>query len=242
MFSRPHHQRIAQVLESLDAALLRERHCLFAGGTAMALRHGEYRESVDIDFLVSSIEQYRELRAALTGPDGLRAIVQPSAAASLQTSGITADQYGIRTNLDVMGARIKMEIVFEARIALEPPSASDVVCGVATLTLLDLAASKLLANSDRWRDDSVFSRDLIDLAMMQPRLPLLRAAALKAAGAYGDAVLRDLARAIDRMQTQTGWLERCMRALAMDEARAVVWQRVRALRRVLRPPRDARAG
>lgn len=28
---------------------------------------------------------------------------------------------------------------------------------------------KLLANSDRWADDSVFSRDLIDLAMNAPR-------------------------------------------------------------------------
>lgn len=28
---------------------------------------------------------------------------------------------------------------------------------------------KLLANSDRWVDDSVFSRDLIDLAMNAPR-------------------------------------------------------------------------
>ncbi|MCW2313780.1 nucleotidyl transferase AbiEii/AbiGii toxin family protein [Rhodoferax antarcticus] len=55
MFERPHHQRIAQVLYALDAQLLRDKHCLFGGGTAIALRYGEYRESVDIDFLVSDL-------------------------------------------------------------------------------------------------------------------------------------------------------------------------------------------
>jgi len=48
MFSRPHHQRIAKVLESLDADLLKQHNCLFAGGTAIALRYGEYRESVEL--------------------------------------------------------------------------------------------------------------------------------------------------------------------------------------------------
>ena len=54
-FERPHHQRIAQVLCALNAPLLRDNHCLFGGGTAIALRYGEYRESVDIDFLVSDL-------------------------------------------------------------------------------------------------------------------------------------------------------------------------------------------
>jgi hypothetical protein len=96
-----------------------------------------------------------------------------------------------------------------------------------------MATSKLLANSDRSMDDSVFSRDLVDLAMMEPKSPLLRAAAAKAETAYGPAVLRDLGRAIDRMQARTGWLERCMTALQMKGPQALVWQRIRALRRVL---------
>lgn len=55
---------------------------------------------------------------------------------------------------------IKFEIVLEARIALEAPAASDEVCGVASLSVIDLATSKLLANADRWSDDGVFSRDV----------------------------------------------------------------------------------
>jgi predicted nucleotidyltransferase component of viral defense system len=41
--------------------LLKQHNYLFAGGTAIALRYGEYRESVDIDFLASDLASYRYL-------------------------------------------------------------------------------------------------------------------------------------------------------------------------------------
>jgi len=62
MFSRLHHQAIAQVLHALNGDLLRQHDCLFGGGTAMAMRYGEYRVSVHMDFMVSSTAGYRELR------------------------------------------------------------------------------------------------------------------------------------------------------------------------------------
>lgn len=49
-FERPHHQRIAHVLSALNGETLAQHGCLFGGGTCIALRYGEYRESVDIDF------------------------------------------------------------------------------------------------------------------------------------------------------------------------------------------------
>lgn len=55
-FARSHHRLVAMALGCLDAAMLREHRCLFAGGTALALRFGEYRESVDIDFVVSDAD------------------------------------------------------------------------------------------------------------------------------------------------------------------------------------------
>jgi hypothetical protein len=232
MFDRPHHQRIERVLQSLDADKLRAHACYFGGGTAIALRFGEYRESRDIDFLVSELDQYRALRLALTGVDGLGVITRAGATPLVQAGDLRADQYGIRTRVIVDRQPIKFEIVFEARISLEKPNEADVVAAVSTLTVLDLATSKLLANADRWADDGVFGRDLIDLAMMRPSLPLLRKAVAKAEVAYGASVLRDLQRAIDRMQTREGWLERCMDAMEMRDAKAVVWQRIRALKRV----------
>jgi hypothetical protein len=233
LFERPHHRRVARVLEALDGPQLRERGCLFGGGTAIALRFGEYRESVDIDFLVSDLAAYRELRQQLTGIDGL-ATLQRAGAPPLEPIGeLRADQYGIRTRLRVDEQPVKFEIVFEARIALQAPGKIDEVCGVPTLTPVDMATSKLLANSDRWPDDGVFSRDLIDLAMMKPSLALLRQAVAKAEGAYGAAVRRDLQRAIERMQARTGWLERCMQIMGMTGTQAELWQHIRALRRVL---------
>jgi hypothetical protein len=236
VFERPHHQRIARVLHALNGPLLRERHCLFGGGTAIALMHGEYRESVDVDFLVSDADHYRDLRNLLTAAEGIRVLFREGVEPLEQAGELRADQYGIRTRILVDGQGVKFEIVREARIALALPGKGDEVCGVATLTPVDMAASKLLANSDRWGDDGVFSRDLIDLAMMQPSLTTLRQAVVKAEGAYGASVLRDLERAIARMQARTAWLERCMQAMAITEPRALVWQRIRALRRVLPAP------
>lgn len=233
MFDRPHHLRIAQVLQTLDGPLLRAHSCLFGGGTAIALRYGEYRESVDIDFLVSDAATYRELRHLLTGAAGIGAIVRTGAAPMEQVRDVRADQYGIRTALQVAGVPVKFEIVREGRIELDPPGNGDDVLGIATLTPQDMATSKLLANSDRWGDDGVFSRDVIDLAMMKPSLGLLRAAVAKAEQAYGESILRDLAKAIDRLQTREGWLDRCMQVMAMKLPKAVVWQQVRALRRVI---------
>lgn len=235
MFERPHHQRIARVLASLDADLLMRHGALFSGGTCIALRYGEYRESVDIDFLVSDAAGYRELRQRLTDVDGLKAIVRPDAQPLAVLREIRGDQYGIRTQVRVDGHPIRFEIVREARMALEAPGPQDRVCGIATLTPLDLATSKLLANSDRQADDGVFSRDVIDLAMLAQPLPVLRKALAKAEQAYGPAVTRDLGKAIERLQSRQGWLERCMQAMAMTLPKAVLWQKVRRLRRLLSP-------
>lgn len=232
-YERIHHQWIAQVLYALDGAVLRDANCLFGGGTVIALRYGEYRESVDIDFLISDIDSYRAMRQRLTGPDGIRSILRENAAPITQIRDIRADQYGIRTMLKVADQSIKFEIVLEGRIELEAPGAGDEVCGVATLTPLDMLTSKLLANSDRWNDDGVFSRDVIDMAMMTPSLPLLRNAVAKAEQAYGAAIRQDLDKAITRLQSHRDWLERCMQAMAMNIPKAALWKKARALRRVL---------
>ena len=165
MFTRPHHQRIAKVLESLDADLLKRHNCLFAGGTAIALGYGEYRESVDVDFLVSDLASYRYLRN-LVREQGLQALMKSNDVGQLQTSEIRSDQFGIRTKVFVEGKPIKFEIVLEGRIGLAKPGKKDSILGVASLTKLDMAASKLLANSDRGLDVGMHCRDVIDLAIL----------------------------------------------------------------------------
>lgn len=230
VFERPHHQRIATLLTALNARLLRDNDCLFGGGTAIALLHGEFRESVDVDFLVSDLIGYSRLRQRLTGRDGFGAILRKRAAA-IPAREVRADQYGVRTLLEIDGAPIKFEIVLEARFQLDVPGPADEVCGIATLTRLDRVTSKLLANADRWADDGVFSRDLIDLAMIAPPLTLLRAAITKAQAPYGAAVRADVLKAVAQLAARPGRLERCMQALDVRCPRAVLWQKIRALER-----------
>jgi hypothetical protein len=231
MFARLHHQAIAQVLYALDGDLLLEHACLFGGGTVISMRNGEYRQSVDIDFLVSSKPGYSDLRQ-LAGA-GLRTLFKDNTLPFAQNRDVRIDQYGIRTMLEVVGREIKFEIVLEGRIELDPPGPKDTVCGIATLSPLDMATSKLLANSDRWYDDGTFNRDLIDLAMMKPSRKLLTTAVTKAEAAYGKAILNDLAKAIDRVKNRNGWLERCMQTLAIDMPKAVLWKHIRNLKKVL---------
>ncbi len=229
LFDRPHHRRIARLLESLDAGLLDEHSCLFGGGTAIALRFGEYRESLDVDFLVSRLEGYRELRQRLSGSAGIGAILKPGEHLT-QLREVRVDQYGIRTLLQMDGAPIKFEIVLEGRIELDPPDPDDRICGVATLTPMDMATSKLLANADRWRDDAVFSRDLIDLAMMKLPAAVMSLALAKATQVYGDSVVQCLRKAIDNLRTRPHRLDQCMRAMDMTTlSKAALWSRIRSL-------------
>lgn len=246
MFEREHHRRVARVLEALDEDRLIANECLFGGGTAIALKYGEYRESNDVDFLVSSVRGYRQLRQLLSGRDGIASISRHGRKL-VQSREVRADQYGIRTMLDVDGVDVKFEIVLEARIELDAPTASDRIAGVATLTTLDMATSKLLANSDRWPDDAVHSRDLIDLAMMRLDKQTLTSAIAKARGAYGASIERDLAKAIDAIRRRRGRLAECMRALRMTDAprgvaRVSQAELLREIRRLAPRPKTSSTG
>lgn len=228
LFERAHHVRVAGVLYALDAELLAASRCYFGGGTALALRYGEYRESVDIDFLVSDKAGYRNLRQKVRQSEGFNALTRRPVAV---LRPVVADQYGIRTVLEVDGEPIKFEIILEGRIALETPVPGEHICGITTLTDLDMAVSKLLVNSDRWADRTVFSRDVIDLAMMAPGPDLLRRAIAKAESAYGSAIVTDLNGAIDYLRHNPHRLDDCLRELQMSATpKAVLWDRIKRLR------------
>jgi len=235
MYERLHHRLVERVLLSLDDGLLARRRCYFGGGTAIALAHGEFRESVDIDFLIADAEGYRGLRDDVRRAEGLAGVTRTGALLTVARD-VRIDQYGIRTFIDVDGVLIKIEFVREARIDFDPPDETTRIGGVLRLSDGDLAASKLLANADRWADDSVFSRDLIDLAMMDlPRRELQKAKA-KAGQAYSS-IERDLRAAVAALGRRPGRLERCLHALQVTTPIALVWGRIKRL-----PERFARPG
>jgi hypothetical protein len=214
MFRRPHHARIAQLLDALNPDLLEETRCYFAGGTAIVLQLDEYRESLDVDLLCASNDGWRTLRNTVSDRSLGRIVKVPVTLAR----EVRADRYGIRTFVEVDGVPIKLEVVFEARIgldgAVQPPF------GVPLLSRTDLFAEKLLANADRCHDKSVASRDIVDLAMMVNGWgPVPEAAWAKARSAYGTSVDRAFMEARAKVADAV-YLRHCLTRMQMDLALA----------------------
>lgn len=227
-FTREHHRVIAVALGCLNAPMLRQARCYFAGGTALAMRFGEYRESIDIDFIVADEDCYRTLRTACRGPRGFTALTVPGQRV-VAAGGLRIDQYGIRTRLSVAGVPVKFEIVREGRITLADPGPGDEVLGIATATVPDLVATKLLANADRWTDPTVFNRDIIDLAMIRADRTTLTQGLRTATTAYGPAVAGDAQAAISWLLDRDHAIDRSRHALGMTGPRAVLVDRLRRL-------------
>jgi hypothetical protein len=217
MFQTEHHQRILQILQRLNADVLHICNAYFGGGTLLVLDNGEYRESRDIDFICPFGEGYRNLRN--------RVAQQAHNALFIRTDRLTfpreiqANQYGIRTIVAFDNAPIKFEIVAEGRIVLDPPSYpqwSPVPC----LSQNDRITEKLLANADRWNDDSVEARDLIDLALLRLAHEFPEAAIAKAETAY--AVQGALEKATQRFQAKSDYRDRCYRSLKIDRPDRII--------------------
>jgi len=214
MFKRAHHNRIQTLLTALDADFLNRNGCFFGGGTAIVLALGEYRESVDIDFLCASQDGYRELRNTITNVSLGAIFARPVELAR----EVRADRYGIRTFLLSDGVPVKFEIVSEGRIPIE--GLVDPVTGVPTLSRSDMYAEKLLANADRYNDKAVASRDIIDLAMMIGHWGRIPPEAWgKARKAYGASVDQAWQAAVD-LVGERGHLAQCLQKMHMAPALA----------------------
>lgn len=196
MFRRPEHRIIADLLSRLDATLLLQARCFFAGGTAIVLQNGEYRRSLDIDFLCADQIGYRDLRSRAT-ETGIAGLFRSSIDVVRE---VRADQYGIRTFLRLNDFVIKFEIVREARIALD--GGLDPLLAVPVLSVIDQMTEKLLANADRGLDNATAHRDAIDLGMLISAhgVEPLRAAMAKAEAAYGADIRRKLLSVIGLLQ------------------------------------------
>lgn len=223
---RNHNQLISTTLQTLNGDLLNEHNFFLGGGTAHAFRYNEYRASRGIDFLVSDKSSYRDLRGLLTERNGFEALCKVPGQIR-QVGQVSADQYGVRGKISIPDNKsghtiIKIEVVLEERIELEASEKTNNICGITSLTDLDMAAEKLLANSDRWLDASVFSRDLIDLAMMSPDKVLLKKAIEKAEEVYGKSVCRDLDKSIRHVLDRPEWLSKCMSVMDMKMPKAML--------------------
>ena len=215
-----------RVLESLNSGLLASTRCYFGGGTRIALELGEFRESVDVDFLCSDRDGYRALRNTI-GHDTLGDIFSGDYVLMRE---VRADLYGIRTFLRVDEQPVKFEIISEGRISLTGAAVDPFP--VEVLDRTSCIAEKLLANADRGRDESTHARDLVDLAFMVESWPEehTRAAMVLAESAYGAAVGRDLAAGLSRFENEAH-RRRCLEGLSISHT-PVLERGLLALRRL----------
>ena len=177
---------------------------------------GEYRESVDVDFLCEDREGYRILRSAVTWNSLGDLVSRPL---DLMRD-VRADMYGIRTFLRVGGQPVKFEVIFEGRIPLSGEARSPFP--VEVLTRSSCFAEKLLANADRGRDPSANARDVIDLAFMAASWPAedLHTGMATAQSAYGDAVRRELDAVLSSLD-DADYRQRCLNALSVSDTGAL---------------------
>jgi len=235
MFRRESHRSVLAVLGFLQAGKLSACKALFGDGTRIVLDLGEYRESEDVDFLCSDQDGYAEIRfAASTG--GYAALFTAEGLRELQfPREIRTDQYGVRF-VALHGTRtVKVEIIREARTDLDAgvrPAWSPVDC----LSIPDCYAEKLLANSDRWADRQVLSRDLIDLAVLRSRIGSIPAEAWKKAEvAYRSAARGDLRKALALLLGDGGYQERCFQGLRIEDRETLLSSRSSILDLYLKP-------
>jgi len=88
---------------------------------------------------------------------------------------------------------------------------------VPVLDRIGLFTEKLLANSDRHADRSVFARDLIDLLMMVKSWGAIPQPAWdKARSAYGDTVAKEFHRAVQALRDAPAYLDECFATLGVD--------------------------
>jgi Nucleotidyl transferase AbiEii toxin, Type IV TA system len=202
------HNQILTILESFNSEILINACAYFGGGSVIALDFGEYRWSKDIDFICPiSTSGYKYLRTVVfdSGYEGLFNNLN-----KIKIGRGTTNQYAIRMVVNVDEVPIKTEIIAESRFQLDAPRYPE-WSPVPCLSINDCFTSKLLANSDRFMDDSVEARDLMDLAVMRVHSPIPSEAIEKAEKAYE--VIRPLKIAIQSFQQRIDFREKCFSGL-----------------------------
>jgi len=213
MFEHPHHQKIHLILDALDAAIFVEVGAYFGGGTLITLLYNEYRWSKDVDFICPVGPGYRRLREIVGEGNSKPALFFKNTEFLKFPRDLKADQYGIRFLVIADGEAIKFEIVAESRVELDPAENFEWT-QLPCLSSVDRFAEKLLANADRWNDESIKSRDLIDLAMLRLNCEMPGRAVKKAENAYP--VIKPLEQALLKFINSPAYRDKCFVALEVE--------------------------
>lgn len=233
-YRRALHKRIAGILARMDAEFLEEAECFFGGGTQLVMSHGEFRESRDIDFLVSSKAGLRMLRETVNE----RSLGRLFKDRIHLAKEVRAERDAIRTYIteDPASEPVKFEIVVEGRIELK--GAMDPALGVPRLELPWAIGEKLLANADRGRAREHRARDVIDLAFVSLDVDetALLAGYELAQGAYGQAIQRELDEVLKMLSLDAKYRNQCIEDLLIEDVKGMRkgLERLQVMKRLMR--------
>ena len=218
----------------MNAEFLEQAQCFFGGGTQLVMSHGEFRESRDIDLLLSSQEGLRMLRETVND----RSLGRIFKGRIHLAREVRADRYAIRTFVteDPAAEPLKLEIVVEARIELN--GVMDKALAVPCLEPASGIAEKLLANADRGRAKEYRARDVIDLAFVSldaDKADFFAGHEL-AERAYGQVVVRELDEVLRMLDLEPRYRAQCVADLMVSDAKALRkgLERLQQFRRALR--------
>jgi hypothetical protein len=158
MYQRAHHNIIHRLLTQFNSDFLEENNILFGGGTRIALELGEYRESIDIDFLCPDTASYRAVRKQITS-NNLGDIIAGNVTLARE---VMPNRYAVRTVLELDGTRVKLEFVSFDDYKIH--SMEDSPFPVPCIDRDSCYITKLLAHADRHAEP--IRKDFIDLLMM----------------------------------------------------------------------------
>jgi hypothetical protein len=220
----------------MDAAFLEKAQCYFGGGTQLVMSHGEFRESRDIDFLVSSTDGLRMIRETVN-ERSLGALFKEGIYLERE---VRKERDAIRTFIreDENAPPIKFEIILEGRITLD--GARDETLAVPILSAHCAIAEKLLANADRGRAKEHRARDVIDLAFTSLVIDddVFRRGYELAERPYGQSIEKELEAVLKMLELDAKYRSLCVEDLLIEDTKALRQglQRLRALKRAAAAP------
>lgn len=167
------HRDVYKILKChLDHDLLKDTDARFGGGTLASMRHGEYRESVDVDLLLCKSRPFSAVKGRVRTITDLNLVREP-----------VVEKDAIRLWAEFEGRTVKIEFIYEQRIAFGTP---EDFCGVAALNDMDLMACKLFAYSDRSIYSARPGKDVSDILAVFRECPeVMFPACMAVYAAYG---------------------------------------------------------
>lgn len=172
VWTKKHHNNIWDIMKSIDIETINKSGLVFAGGTLCALRYGEYRESVDIDFF-TNIENQKNFslfqQNIINGNNGNILLQNQNSKYGINIIRYERNflQLLIKNNHKNNPNEDAKDVKVEFVCSEVPLVGKTLFKGVLSLSPIASIACKLIAYKIRGKELSSQKKDLIDLLILK---------------------------------------------------------------------------